>query len=183
MYEQRAPASPEEPVQQLWLQDQPPHGFAPERSDAYVVVDDRSDNRIVLSCAPWPHLDAVGRLFFPDPSSEFIERFALSEERFQRILNEHRRRVEAEVEAEAVIERPLRIGDAFLVRGLTDDRPEEWEQIVDVTAQARTAAKIALYGAVAPRLSEERAEELGLTTVVPETPAPPTGPAGAAPAV
>jgi hypothetical protein len=107
----------------------------------------------------------------------------LREERFQKVLNEHRRRALGDSADEAVIERPLRIGDAFLVRGLTSERPEEWNQVVDVTPAARTAAKIALYGAVAPRLSEDRAEELGLTGAPPDQGSAPTGPGGAAPAV
>ena len=39
------------------------------------------------------------------------------------------------------VERELRIGDVFRVRGLRSRRPSEWEDMLDVTSEAREAAK------------------------------------------
>jgi len=107
-----------------------------------VAVDERSDRVVTLAIAPWPRLDRKGRLVFSGPSPEG-DRLFVSQRTFERAVGEARRR-------HGQLRRELRIGDAFLVRGLSGPKPEQWSDIWDVTAPAREAAKIAFYAAVAP---------------------------------
>jgi hypothetical protein len=64
---------------------------------------------------------------------------------------------EREFAAVAKPEGGVRVGAVFRARG-TEGPMGEWRDVVDVTEQARAAAKAALYGAVAPRLDEPRGE-------------------------
>jgi hypothetical protein len=74
--------------------------------------------------------------------------------------------VRAHRSREKQVHRPIRIGDAFWVRGRSVD-PSKWESVIDITDVARRAARVAFLSAVAPptpdkpRLSGEmlRAEE------------------------
>lgn len=187
MFEQRV-ATDEDARQPrgLWV----PEGFTPEDvepSDWYVVVDDLFDDVAVLAYVRWPRLDAVGRLYFGTAAGEVASSTAIPAPELQELVNAHRTARNPDPEVAA---RPLRIGDAFLVRGDADDAgfpdPESWELVVDVTSQARTAAKTALYGAVAPRVTEQDAAGLALVRTEDDErpPDPPvTGPDSAAPAV
>ncbi len=187
IYEQREapPKAKRRPTDELWKPEKLPEEIVPEEGDGYVVIDDLADGRVVLTSAPWPHLDGVGRLTFLDEPEDLHMRVDDDESRLQEVLNTKRGAFAKTLEDLAVIERPLRIGDTFLVRGLSED-PTAWDSVVDVTSQARLAAKTALYAAVAPRVTEERAEELGLTAQPkPREDHPPTvsGSGAASPAV
>lgn len=171
----------------LWV----PEGFTEseiQETDWYVVVDDLFDEMAVCAHTRWPRLDAAGRLYFSTDAGDVSRSFAVTAETLLQHVSA--RRLERSADPE-VSTRPLRIGDAFLVRGAEaegefPESPEDWAHVADVTAQARTAAKTALYGAVAPRVTEREAAELALVRAddderPPDPPA--TGPTAAAPAV
>jgi hypothetical protein len=181
-YEQRQPPPQalREVTDELWAPEEVQQVVSPDVTDSYAVIDELADAIATISSAPWPHLDKAGRLNFSDEPPELVDRFSVDADLLQGVINTHRANVSGT--DEEVANRPLRIGDTFLVRAYGRD-PGSWELVADVTMQARTAAKIALYGAVAPRVSEDRAEELGLTPAEPPVEPPPAGPVGAAPAV
>lgn len=186
MYEQRAATSRSERASsgQLWLPEGLPEGLEVDASDAYVVVDDLMDGVAVLAYSSWPRLDRVGRLSFADEDLGSESTFHIDAEDLQSTLNEKREAAVAVGMDPALTDRPVRIGDAFLIRNLAAGDPRAWELVVDVTPQARTAAKTALYGAVAPRVSEEEAVAFDLMVdPADEEPPEPSGPSGATPAV
>lgn len=176
MVEERAgtPAEARSQTRQLWIPDGLPKRVVPQASDAYVVIDDLADGVVVLTSAPWPHLDRAGRLVFESSAVDSPPHFGRSERSVQARVDELR----AGQGEPPVTTRPLRIGDVFLVRGFST-RIDDWQLLVDVTPQARTAAKIALFGAIAPRVSQDRAAELGLDPSATRPPAPPSKPRGA----
>jgi hypothetical protein len=174
--EERAgtPTEARSQTEQLWVPDGLPKGVVPEASDAYVVIDDLADGVAVLAAAPWPHLDRAGRLVFESSAVDSPPHFGRTDDSVQERVDELR---SGQAEP-SVTTRPLRIGDVFLVRGFST-RLDEWQLLVDVTPQARTAAKIALFGAIAPRVSQDRVAELGLDPSAPPPPVPPSRPRGA----
>jgi hypothetical protein len=107
---------------------------------SYIVVDEIEGGMVGLSVSDWPRTDEQGRLRFDsEPLSVVVDRRA-----FGRFLDEHRQPT-----------RPLRIGDVFAARTRPVEpslNPERWIEppVHDVTADAREAAKIAFYAAVAP---------------------------------
>jgi hypothetical protein len=153
-----------------------PHGLrvAPSAGDIYLVVDELDDQKVVVVAARWPELDAAGRLRFEDKDPIAIPTTQETLEKTVRRPGGRRG-----------LQRPLRIGDVFLVRrqrketdaqlaaALTENDPASWGDFIDITRAAREAAKTALYAAAAPRVTDERAEELGLTKkALPEEPPP-----------
>ncbi len=145
MYEQRAVPSEDSfsvRADAVWT----PLGLplSPESSDRYVVVDERLYGRLTLAVAPWPTVDRAGRLHFQPSSAVGVE-----EEALQRAARESRQGLQEEA-----ADRPIRIGDVFLVRELEGNDPSKWGSIFDVSAQAREAAKTALHSAVAPVATE-----------------------------
>ena len=103
---------------------------------SYVLVDEIEGGMVGLAVSDWPRTDEQGRLRFDsEPVQIIVDRGA-----FERFLDAHREP-----------SRPLRIGDVFAARTDTDD-PAHWIEppVHDVTADAREAAKIAFYAAVAP---------------------------------
>jgi hypothetical protein len=70
------------------------------------------------------------------------------------------------------VERPVRISDAFCVRGDVRGDPSGWGRIVDVTGDARDQARIAFYAAVAPRATPRELKALALDQR-PDEPPPP----------
>jgi hypothetical protein len=103
----------------------------------------------------WPSVDGVGRLVFP--SFEGARRtIAVGEADFAAVATAARA-------ATGVPDRVTRVGDAFRARG-TDGPVGEWRDVVDITAQARDAAKAALYGAVTVRWEAGASEPGGGTT-------------------
>lgn len=107
---------------------------------SYIVVDEIEGSMVGLSVSEWPRTDEQGRLRFEsEPAQVAVERKA-----FERFIDEHR--------AES---RAIRIGDVFAARTRPVEpslNPERWIEppVHDVTAEAREAAKIAFYAAVAP---------------------------------
>jgi hypothetical protein len=123
---------------------------------SYLIVDEIEGEIVGLAVTEWPQLDHKGRLRFAIPPVLFgAEREALG-----RFLDEHRR---------PRAQRPLRVGDAFGARTRSqelsdvDDAeprlepildPADWIEppVYDVSVDAREAAKVSFYGAVAPIL-------------------------------
>jgi hypothetical protein len=110
---------------------------APRASDWYVVVDEIIEERVRLVVAPWPKVDRDGRLSFEDLGRRrgpYASRSLLA------LIDRHRAQ-------QGQVQRPLRVGDAFLVRGDTS-RLGGWEYVLDITRGARAVAKLALARAV-----------------------------------
>jgi hypothetical protein len=107
--------------------------------DAYVVVDEIVEERARLVVAPWPRLDREGRLHFEDLGRR-LGPYAPST--LQALIDRHRAR-------QGQVQRPLRVGDAFLVRG-DAQRLRGWDYVLDVTHGARAVAKFAMARAVTP---------------------------------
>jgi hypothetical protein len=134
--------------------------------DRYLSVDDVADGLVVMEVSSWPLLDREGRLWWEDDPYEFVT----SLPRMQAVVDGARR-------AAGIIapDRPIRVGDAFLARGLTRrHRYLTRVQLVDVSAAAREAAKMALYGAVASTLDRDQAWRMTVTQQYQE-PAPDVG--------
>jgi hypothetical protein len=118
---------------------------------SYIVVDEIEEGIVGLAVSEWPRKDEKGRLRFEsDPVLLGAER-----EAFERFLDRYRE------------PRPLRIGDVFAARtrpvAEAEPRlepvlaPEQWIEppVHDVTADAREAAKVSFYSAVAPVLEPD----------------------------
>ncbi len=163
MFEQRAVDSGSyEFTDRIWRPSE--IDIDPERTDKYAAIDELSDGVIILSASDWPIVDMGGRLRFPGETLAIaVEEPDLRDAVFR--FREERR--------DAAWDRPLRIGDVFLLRDMRDSAPATWELIVDVSAAAREAAKIAANAAVTPMF--------GPTEELPperddETQPPPAGP-------
>lgn len=121
----------------------------PGESDWYAVVDDIDERIAVFEIAGWPALDRAGRLLFGDSFE-----LGLSVAKIQQTINEARA-----YHRQAVPERNLRVGDAFLIRSRTKPDVSILENknvtILDISGSAREQAKIAMYGAVARKLPVE----------------------------
>lgn len=109
---------------------------------SYIVVEEIEGGMVGLAVSDWPRTDAQGRLRFDaEPVQAGVDRAAL-----EQFLDRHRQP-----------SRPLRIGDVFAARtGPPTADPAGWIEppVHDVTAEAREAAKIAFYSAVAPIITE-----------------------------
>lgn len=118
----------------------------------YAVVDDIAEGTVVLQIASWPKLDRGGHLRF-----DVIYEQPYPLDALQQVVNQERAQ-----HGQPAADRPLRIGDAFSIQ--CEDRPgenvinPEFEgSVLDITAAAREQAKIAMYGAVARKLSPTEA--------------------------
>lgn len=155
-----------------------PPGFGRKRIKwstlSYVVVDELSPEVAALVVTEWPRLDRKGRLRFPGSTW----RVGASVEELDAALLGRRlpgvtlglspgRTVVSEVDPAQT--RAIRIGDAFAVvvkrppgRITAVPALSRWLQppIYDVSADARDAAKAALYAAVAPTMSEADVGEI-----------------------
>jgi hypothetical protein len=163
--QQRVPKAAEafEPVDQDWV-PYIVHGaragrrtrVAVQPGDCYASVDDVADGVVVFSVSEWPRLDREGRLCWTSGPFELVG----SEREVQEIVNAAR--VEARITAP---DRPIRVGDAFLVRGLRDERASlsRASLVLDISAAARDAARAALYGAVASTLPTDDAKRMAVT--------------------
>jgi len=172
MYQQRPlrEVTPDEATPPLW---QPPVFTSPlltaeehadvdvieaRASDKYAVVDDLMYDKATLAVCPWPRRNALGGLTF-EPSRGVV---VATEALYKRLVKAREGQVGAD--------RPVRISDAFLIRrmpeipddGEADQEPAQdprrWDLVVDVTADARDVAKVALYSAVAPALTPGEAD-------------------------
>lgn len=167
---------------QLWR----PANLYVERGDYYLVVDDIYEGKATLIASAWPRVDSSGRLFFDGP--EETHALAFQTEDLAVVLRQRQfanQRPNSEMQ-----DRELRIGDTFLIRAEELTEMARWKEIVDITAEARVAAKAAFYGAVAPRMDMEEASRIGLldqgdsSSAAPNTTEPPAGgPSAAPPAV
>jgi hypothetical protein len=102
---------------------------------SYIVVEEIEGGMVGLAFSDWPRTDERGRLRF---DSEPVQ-VAVEREGLERFLDQHRQP-----------SRPLRIGDVFAARTGPGDPLNIEPPVHDVTAEAREAAKIAFYAAVAP---------------------------------
>lgn len=136
---------------------------------SYIVVDELTDDNAGLIVADWPVLDRRGRLRFPGLSW----RVGATQQALDRFLAEHRVVTAQTAEPESVRRRPLRIGDAFAAttsrgrgRMAAAPKPARWLKppVYDVTSDARDAAKAALYGAVAPVMTEDELARIAQET-------------------
>lgn len=142
----------------LWLADD--ERVKPIARDSYVVVDELDEGVIELVVAGWPRLDGRGRLEFPRRRRSV----AVSEEALNKVVAQRGKRADG-------VERSVRIGDAFCVRGEVGRSPANWGRLVDVSGEARDQAKIAFHAAVAPRATPREVRALRLDQE-PEPPGP-----------
>jgi hypothetical protein len=169
----------------------PETALQPRTGDLYAVIDDLTPGQVKLVLVPWPRVDVSGRLVFRlgrgastnakswralgsvlgqstktgEPLPGYFELF-VSPSAFQHVVDRARNTY-------GQIVRDLRIGDAFRLRGIDSADVLQWEDLLDVTAQAREAAKTALLGAVAPKLAPRQATEERLREESPPPPPPP----------
>jgi hypothetical protein len=124
--------------------------------DRYVSIDDVADGLVVAEVSSWPVLDREGRLHWDTDPRELVTPLPRMQDD-----------VTAARERWGIIapDRPLRVGDVFLVRGLTRRHRHltRVELVLDVSAAAREAAKAALYGAVASTLDDTQARRMRVT--------------------
>lgn len=102
-------------------------------TDQYVTVDERVEGVIGVVAADWPRVDRQGLRFDGN-----IESAWFGADELQRAVDRHRG-------IAGQLSRPLRIGDTFWVRGYDSFVPDNWEQLRDITGDARAMVK----GAVA----------------------------------
>jgi hypothetical protein len=127
-----------------------------------VVIDEIVEDRIRLVVASWPRLDHDGRLYFDD-----LGRYAgpFVPANLQTVVDRHRAR-------RGQVRRPLRVGDAFLVRG-SARQPSRWTYALDVTHGARVAARLAVARAVTlPASVKPRRKGRGRAAAEAVTPTP-----------
>jgi len=167
MYEQRVPEPPSaESRGRLWRPVQTPLASreqAPAETDRYVVIDRIDDDVVTLAVAPWPTIDPdTGRLRFDGPGGRDVR--VVAREALQA-------RVDRARSGQPDADRPLRVGDVFLVRGMAGG-PGRWERVVDVTRAGRFAAKAALLGTVVPAPAADELRRFGMEAAQPVDPQP-----------
>lgn len=125
-----------ESTAQLWSGGYPAGGTQTEPSipeplpsDQYVTVDERVEGVVGVVAADWPTIDAGGLRFGGTISTAWFD-----ETELQAAVNQLRRDVDQ-------LDRPLRIGDSFWVRGYSPASPDAWEDLRDITIYARAMAK------------------------------------------
>ena len=152
--------------------------LAPRRTDVYGVIDDIADGLVKLHASPWPSVDRAGRLAFGSPEER--ESAVFDADALQEAVDRFRSRSQ-----QPGADRPLRLGDVFLIRGYGDvfapRAPSDWEVISDITRVARDAARVAFYSAIAPTLSDDD-QDRGLIGEPNSPPPPPPPPAPRNPA-
>lgn len=174
--EQRTPkdAAAFERAEGLWVpytvhgaQGRRRNNVEPNLSDRYAAVDDIADGMIVFEISSWPYLDMEGRLYFEDDPNEWIVEREASQNRIDKERKEDRITGPS---------RPIRVGDAFLLRGVAEGASslERVEKVMDISAAARNAAKAALFGAAASTVEKEYAATMAVTAT-PVTTAPQPG--------
>jgi hypothetical protein len=105
----------------------------PLPSDHYVTIDERVGGVVGVVAAPWPTVDPAGLQFGDDIEAAWFDIPEL-----QATVDRMRSAGGAQ------LERPLRIGDTFWVRGYDAESSESWTDLRDVTAEARGMAKAAV---------------------------------------
>lgn len=119
----------------------------------YAVIDERdaSAGELLFVLSVWPRTDALGRVRH---SLGRVVEVAVSTDAWQTLAGE--RRVPAELR-----DRPPQIGDAFAMMLASRAQRQLLKPIgpiVDITADARNAARASFYGAVAAPLDGSVAE-------------------------
>jgi len=122
-------------------------------NDWYAVVNDIQEGTIVLQIASWPELDRRGRLRF---AKIYEEDYPI--EGLQQVVNSARTKA-----GQPGPDRPLRSGDAFWIHSANEPGPDLLTdtfdgKVVDITMAAREQAKIAMYAAVARKITPDEAE-------------------------
>jgi hypothetical protein len=144
----------------------------------YVVVEEEIDNTIGLVVADWP-AGGGGAPRFQDETGEF--EVAADRDALQRQLSDRRVPEPGEIAdregqtippevVPALQTRSITVGDVFAIRPQGDLSPDtdpeslrncEWiGEAIDVTAEAREAAKASMYEALTPPLDPALAEDL-----------------------
>jgi len=146
-YSQRASVPKESfsPTDQLWqpelrLEDGTILKVEPKARDYFVVVDEIVDEKVRLVESAWPTVDVGERLAFVDAGSEVADAIRL--ETLQTLVDRLRT-------PQKQVARPIRVGDAFLIRE-EPARPSQWRYLLDVTQASRQAAKVAQLRAIVP---------------------------------
>lgn len=169
MFEQRSmPPEPTADVEpRTWLSDEPgPIGDVVRRGKPgrlwYAVVDDITedpDGAVLLEIAGWPAVDGHGRLVFGAGTNPDVQDESLGVDRrdLQEVLDEAR-------DETGQAQRPIRIGDTFMI---VADPPVSvdagtWDEVLDVSAAARDAAKIAFNAAAITPVTQDEVEVLSL---------------------
>jgi hypothetical protein len=98
--------------------------------DHYVTVDEQIEGVVSVVAAPWPTVDASGLLFDGEITSTWFDQADLQDT------------VDRLREAADQLSRPLRIGDTFWVRGYDETSVEAWQDLRDVTREARAMARV-----------------------------------------
>jgi hypothetical protein len=138
---------------------------------SYIVVDEIVEPTAVLAVTEWPRVDQQGRVRFQLDKPPHLVRVEIKE------LAKHLKKSRIGAGSRS---RQVRIGDVYAAVARTGPFPEpestearelahselqpvaDWlgSKVYDISGAAREAAKIALYGAVAPVLKPEEAEGL-----------------------
>ena len=111
----------------------------------YAVLDEHDDDGLSFVLTAWPYLDALGRVRH---RRETAIEVTVGADAWHALLTEHRL-------PSVLRERPSRIGDVFAVLLADPGQPDllaPTGPVVDVTADARDAARAAFYGAAAAPL-------------------------------
>jgi hypothetical protein len=153
MGQQREPEPSSFPIRGLWNPavvvegDQDVH-LEPTARDRYGVIDEIIEDVVRLAVALWPEVDVAGRLRF---GTEESQDFAYDRAELQSVIDTRR-------QSERQVQRPLRVGDVFFIRGFDEASPASWLRVVDVTKAGRRAAKHAGLRAVAQPTEPEAKE-------------------------
>ena len=128
------------------------------RTAYHAVVEDIYADQVMFGIAPWPTLDASGRLQFldtdeyppgiDDPSAPTAT-YPLADA--QQVVDRFRSQP-----------RPLRIGDVFRVETETFSDVNDWSSAMDVSSHAREVAKIAQRAAAQQAANTDTARILNL---------------------
>jgi hypothetical protein len=127
----------------------------------YIVVDDLAAGVAELVVCEWPRVDSSGRLVFNQDAARSLAAF---EDDMRALLEERVPIVAASPSVqEALRRRPLQVGDVFgavlreeLAEDVeTPDHLGRWLRapVIDLTAEAREAAKVQYYATVSHVLS------------------------------
>jgi hypothetical protein len=134
---------------------------------SYIVVDELHEGVAGLVISPWPRLDPSGRLVFGGEAES--TGVAVSEDELLAVLRRQRRPVVPvpmdERTEEELRERELSIGDVFAARigaEMAGD-PASWlgEPVLDVTAEAREAAKAQASATATGAVDEDLIRAIG----------------------
>jgi hypothetical protein len=135
----------------------------------YVVVDELDPGVAVLVVSRWPRVDGSGRLRF---QQEADVQLAVDAAGFQEPLGQRLPSGEPEAPAtdEELRRRPLQVGDVFAAALSevpsedieTPGDPKRWfgSTIIDLSGEAREAAKVQFYAAVSHVLTEDELDAI-----------------------